>query len=278
MTTQVALITGASSGIGAEVARKLKAGGYTVYGVARRTDRLAELEGDGVRTFAMDVTDDASIASGVKRVIDEAGRIDVLVNSAGYGLLGSVEETPVDDGRHMFEVNVFGAMRLTQLVTPHMREQRFGRIVNVSSIGGKIYSPLTAYYNGSKHALEVMSDCLRFELAQFGIDVIVIEPAGVQTEWPKIAADHVERNSGHGPYARQAHAVAEGLMRSEDGSRLYVSPEIVADTIVKAVTVGKPKTRYAVGNGAKAIITLRWLLSDRAFDAVLTRTSGVRRA
>ncbi|QIQ01882.1 oxidoreductase [Streptomyces liangshanensis] len=273
MTTQVALITGASSGIGAEVARKLKAKGYTVYGVARRADRLADLDKDGVRTFEMDVTDDASITAGVKRVLAESGRIDVLVNSAGYGLLGSVEETSVDDGRHMFEVNVFGAMRLTQLVVPHMREQRSGRIVNVSSIGGKIYSSLTAYYNGSKHALEVMSDCLRIELGQFGIDVVVVEPGGVRTEWPEIAAAHVEKNSGQGPYAHQARAVAEGLRLSETGSRLYVPAGVVADAIVKAATTRKPKTRYPVGYGAKAIITLRRLLSDRAYDSMALRAS-----
>lgn len=276
MTTQVALITGASSGIGAQAARKLRAKGYTVYGVARRTDRLAELDGDGIRTFAMDVTDDASIASGIKRIIDETGRIDVLVNSAGYGSLGSVEETPVDDGRRMFEVNLFGAMRLIQLATPHMREQHSGRIVNISSIGGRIYSPLTAYYNGSKHALEAMSDCLRFELAQFGIDVVVIEPGGTQTEWPEIAAAHVEKNSSQGPYARQARAVAQGLV-SERASRRYVAAEIVADIVVKAATVAKPKTRYAVGNGAKAAITMRRLLPDRGFDALLSRMSGVPR-
>jgi NAD(P)-dependent dehydrogenase (short-subunit alcohol dehydrogenase family) len=277
MTTQVTLITGASSGIGAEAARRLNAKGYTVYGVARRTDRLEELAVDGIRTFAMDVTDDASITAGVKRVIDEAGRIDVLVNSAGYGSLGSVEETPVEDGRRLFEVNLFGAMRLTQLVIPHMREQHFGRIVNVSSIGGKIYSPLTAYYNGSKHALEVMSDCLRFELAQFGIDVVVIEPGGTQTEWPQIAADHVEKNSGHGPYARQARAVAEGLVSERAGKR-YAPAEMVADTIVKAATADKPKTRYAVGRGSKAAIAIRRVLSDRAFDAMISRMSGVPRA
>ncbi|MFE2599469.1 oxidoreductase [Streptomyces sp. NPDC059396] len=273
MTTQVALITGASSGIGAEVARKLKSKGYIVYGAARRADRLAELEADGIRTFEMDVTDDASITAGVKGIIDETGRIDVLVNSAGYGLLGSVEETPVGDGRHMFEVNVFGAMRLTQLVVPYMREQRSGRIINVSSIGGKIYSPLTTYYNGSKHALEVMSDCLRLELGQFGIDVVVVEPGGVRTEWPKIAADHVEKNSGQGPYARQARGVAEGLRLSETGSRRYVPAAVVADGIVKAVTAKKPKTRYPVGYGAKAVIRLRWLLSDRAFDSLALRAA-----
>ncbi|WP_345940990.1 oxidoreductase [Streptomyces sp. SID4917] len=273
---KVALITGASAGIGAEVARKLKAEGYTVYGVARRTDRLAELSGNGIRTFEMDVTNDESMTSAIKRIIDEVGRIDVLVNNAGYGSLGSVEETPVDDGRRLFEVNVFGAMRLTQLVIAHMRDQRSGRIVNISSVGGKIYSPLTAYYNGSKHALEVMSDCLRFELAQFGIDVVVVEPGGTQTEWADIAVAHVDKNSGRGPYARQARAVADGLV-SEKQRRRHTSAAVVADTIVKAATVSKPKTRYAVGYGSKAAIAIRRLLPDRAFDSMISQMSGVPR-
>ncbi|MFC1431370.1 oxidoreductase [Streptacidiphilus sp. N1-3] len=276
MTAQVALITGASSGIGAEAARKLKAKGYTVYGVARRTHRLAALTGDGIRTFAMDVTDDDSITSGVKRVVEEAGRIDVLVNNAGYGTLGSVEETPLDDGRRLFEVNVFGAMRLTQLVLPHMREQRSGRIINISSVGGKIYSPLSAYYNGSKHALEAMSDCLRFELAQFGIQVAVVEPGGTKTEWSEIAVAHVEKNSGQGPYARQAHAMAKALASEGQGQR-FVPAAAVADTIVEAATARKPRTRYTVGANTKAAIALRRLLSDRAFDAMIARTSGVPR-
>ncbi|WP_446039073.1 oxidoreductase [Streptomyces sp. SID1121] len=277
MAAQVALITGASSGIGAETARKMNAEGYIVYGVARRTERLGALTAEGIRTFAMDVTDDESITSGVKRVIDETGRIDVLVNSAGYGSLGSVEEVPLDDGRNQFEVNVFGPMRLTQLVVPHMRNQRHGRIINVSSLGGKVYSPLTAYYNGSKHALEVMSDCLRFELAQFGIDVVVVEPGGTKTEWGSIAAAHVEKNSGHGPYARQAHAMAQGLTPEGGQGQQYASASVVADIIVKASTAKKPRTRYAVGSSTKAAIALRRLLSDRAFDALVSRTTGVPR-
>ncbi|MFD8970736.1 oxidoreductase [Streptomyces sp. NPDC059568] len=277
MNAQVALITGASSGIGAEAARRMRAKGYIVYGVARRAERLATLTSDGIRTFEMDVTDDESMASGVKRVIDEVGRIDVLVNSAGYGSLGSVEEIPLDDGRHQFEVNVFGPMRLTQLVVPHMRDQHFGRIINISSLGGKIYSPLTAYYNGSKHALEAMSDCLRFELAQFGIDVVVVEPGGTQSEWGSIAAAHVEKNSGRGPYARQAHAMAKGLAAQGGQGQEYAPASVVADIIVRASTAKKPKTRYAVGSSTKAAIVLRRLLSDRAFDAMLSRTTGVPR-
>jgi short-subunit dehydrogenase len=276
MSTKVALITGASAGIGTEVARNLSARGHVVYGVARRADPLAALAREGIRTFQMDVTDDDSITAGVKRIIGEAGRIDVLVNNAGYGSLGSVEETPLDDGRQLFEVNVFGAMRLTQLVIPYMREQRSGRIINISSVGGKIYSPLTAWYNGSKHAIEVMSDCLRFELAQFGIDVVVIEPGGTKTEWAAIAVEHVEKNSGHGPYAKQAHAVAASLV-AEDQRRRHTPATVVADTIAKAATIRKPKTRYAVGFGAKQGITARRFLSDRAFDAVISRASGVPR-
>ena len=274
MTTPVALITGASAGIGAETARKLSARGYTVYGVARRADRLAELARAGVRTFPMDVADDASVTAGVQRVVDEAGRIDVLVNNAGYGTLGAVEETALDDGRRQFEVNVFGAMRLTQLAVPHMRAQRSGRIINVSSVGGKVYTPLGAWYHGTKHALEAMSDCLRLELGQFGIDVVVVEPGGTNTEWGAIAAGNVAANSGHGPYARQARAVADSVA----GSRRNTPAGVVADAIVKAATTAKPKTRYAVGAAAKQGIAARRILSDRAFDALIFRFSGVPRS
>lgn len=274
MTTRVALITGASAGIGAETARRLAARGFTVYGAARRTDRLAELEADGVRALAMDVTDDASMSTGVARVLSEAGRIDVLVNSAGYGTLGSLEETPLEDGRRLFQVNLFGAMRLVQLVVPAMRAQRSGRIVNVSSVGGRVPTPLGSWYHGSKFALEAMSDTLRFELTQFGIDVILVEPGGTRTEWADIAVGHIQKNSGDGVYARQAQAVARTLVSPKQRAR-HATAGLVADTIVRAATTRRPKTRYPVGPGVKSAIALRSILSDRAFDAAISRISGI---
>ncbi|UXM92187.1 oxidoreductase [Paenarthrobacter sp. JL.01a] len=274
MTTKTALVTGASSGIGEATARKLQALGFTVYGAARRTDRLQSLAADGNRTLAMDVTDDASMRAGIDHIIADAGRIDVLVNNAGYGSYGALEDVDIDEGRRQFEVNVFGAMRLAQLALPHMRAQRSGTIVNITSMGGKIYTPLGGWYHGTKFALEALSDCLRLEVKPFGIDVVVIEPGGIATEWGGIAADFVEETSGNGAYSAQAHAVAKSL-RSEANANRNSPPSVVADAVANAVTASKPKTRYAVGFGAKPLIAARGLLTDRQFDAVISRAVGV---
>jgi len=208
---KVALVTGASSGIGAAACRSLAAAGYTVYGAARRLERLSELQDEGIVALAMDVTDDASMRSGVDRILRDTGRLDVLVNNAGYGSYGSVEEVPLSEGRRQFDVNVFGPLQLIQLVTPIMRRQAAGKILNVTSVGGKIHSPFGAWYHGSKFALEGMSDVLRIELAPFGIDVIVIEPGAIKTEWSAIAAEHLLSNSGSGPYADAARRCSYGV-------------------------------------------------------------------
>ena len=230
MTTKTALVTGASSGIGEATARKLQSLGFTVYGAARRTDRLNSLAAEGVRALAMDVTDDASMQAGIDRVIAETGRLDVLVNNAGYGSYGALEDVGIDEGRRQFEVNVFGAMRLAQLALPHMRTQGSGTIVNITSMGGKIYTPLGGWYHGTKFALEALSDCLRLEVKPFGIDVVIIEPGGIATEWGGIAADLVEETSGNGAYASQAGAVAKSL-RSEANTNRNSPPSVIADAI-----------------------------------------------
>jgi NAD(P)-dependent dehydrogenase (short-subunit alcohol dehydrogenase family) len=276
MTTKVALVTGASSGIGESTARKLQSIGYTVYGAARRTDRLQKLAADGIRPLRMDVTDEQSMKDGVATIVADTGRIDVLVNNAGYGSYGAIEDVDIDEGRRQFEVNVFGAMNLTQLVLPHMREQKSGTIVNITSMGGKIYTPLGGWYHGTKFALEALSDCLRLELAPFGIDVVVIEPGGIATEWGGIAADNLEKTSANGPYQRQAEAVAKSL-RSETNANRNSPPSVIADAIAKAVTARRPKTRYKVGYGARPLITAGNILSDRQFDALISRATGVPR-
>ncbi|WP_169165481.1 oxidoreductase [Cellulomonas taurus] len=277
MTTKVALVTGASSGIGESTARRLTSLGYTVYGAARRTDRLKELSADGVRALAMDVTDDGSMAAGVQRIIGETGRIDVLVNNAGYGSYGAIEDVDIEEGRRQFEVNVFGAMRLAQLVLPYMRAQRSGTIVNITSMGGKLHTPLGGWYHGTKFALEALSDCLRMEVAPFGIDVVVIEPGGIATEWGGIAADHLDKTGGSGAYATQSAAVATSL-RSEGNANRNSPPSVIADAIAKAVTARRPKTRYAVGFGAKPLIAARGLLTDRQYDALIARATGLPRS
>ncbi len=274
MSTKVALVTGASSGIGESTARKLAEMGYTVYGAARRVDRMDGLAQDGIRVVAMDVTDDASMQAGIDRILAETGRIDVLVNNAGYGSYGAIEDVPLAEARAQFDVNVFGAVRLIQLVLPQMRQQRSGTIVNITSMGGKIYTPLGAWYHGTKFALEAISDCLRLEVEPYGIDVVVIEPGGIRTEWAGIAADKLQATSGSGPYANQASAVVQSM--TSDASRKRQSePEVISEAIAKAVSARRPKTRYAVGFGAKPMIATRRALSDRRFDWFMRRATGV---
>ena len=275
MSKPVALVTGGSSGIGESTARALLAKGFEVYAVARRVDRMAGLASGGVHTFAMDVTDDDSMVAGIDRIIAGQGRIDVLVNNAGYGSYGAVEDVPIDEARRQFEVNVFGLARLVQLVTPHMRARRSGRIINISSIGGKFYEPFGAWYHATKFAVEGFSDSLRMELRPFGIQVVLIEPGPIRTEWNEIARDSLLERSGDGPYAdwaRKAHGVME---RFDEPSRAS-TPEEVADKIVKAALAKRPAARYPVGRWARTITTSRDLLPDRVFDEVVSRTYGTR--
>lgn len=273
-TVKVALVTGPSSGIGEATAVKLREAGFTVYGAARRVERMTHLADLGIVPIAMDVTDEDSMNSGVQRIIAERGRIDVLVNNAGYGSYGALEDVPMEEARAQFEVNVFGAARLTQLVLPHMRSQRSGSIVNVTSMGGKLYTPLGAWYHATKYALEAISDCLRMEVQPFGIDVIVVEPGGIETEWSGIAAEKVRAVSSEGPYAAQGKAVADSLS-SESNQKRSSPPELIGKTITKAVTAKRPKTRYAVGFGAKPLIFAHDILPDRAFDALIKRSVGI---
>ncbi|AZC38711.1 oxidoreductase [Pseudomonas chlororaphis] len=276
MNCKVALVTGASSGIGEATALKLKALGYTVYAAARRVERMHPLAQAGLHVLPLDVTDDASMQACVQDILARSGRIDVLVNNAGYGSYGAVEDVPSDEARAQFEVNVFGAVRLIQLVLPQMRAQRSGTIINITSMGGKMHTPLGAWYHGTKFALEAISDCLRLEVQPFGIDVVVIEPGGIKTEWADIAAQKVVETSGRGPYAPQAQAMARSMVGQT--SRKYQSPpQVIADTIARAVSARRPKTRYAVGFGAKPLIFLRRLLSDRAFDGLMRLATGISR-
>ena len=190
---KVALVTGASSGIGKETARLLVQNGYTVYGAARRLEKMADLENEGVKLIAMDVTDEASMVSGVNEILQTENRIDLLVNNAGYGSFGALEDVPLSEAKYQFEVNIFGLARLTQLVMPTMRAQHSGRIINISSIGGSLGEPHGAWYHATKYAVEGLSDSLRMELKQFGIDVVIIKPGAIITEWGSIASDNLFR-------------------------------------------------------------------------------------
>jgi NAD(P)-dependent dehydrogenase (short-subunit alcohol dehydrogenase family) len=198
----------------------------------------------------MDVTDDASMVAGVRRVLDEQGRLDVLVNNAGYGSYGALEDVSLDEARRQFEVNVFGLARLIQLVTPTMREQGSGRIINVSSVGGRLYEPFGAWYHATKFAVEGLSDSLRMELRPFGIDVVVIQPAAIVTEWNTIARDSLLEQSGesaYGSYAKRAHRVMAAA--DKPGSMMANTPDVVGRKIAKAATVKRPAARYPVGKG-----------------------------
>ena len=268
---KIAIITGASSGIGHASALRLQAAGYDVYAGARRLERMRDLADVGIHAVELDVTDDASMVGLVDRVITETGRIDVLVNNAGYGSFGALEDVPLQEGRRQFDVNVFGLARLTQLVLPHMRAQGSGRIVNMSSMGGRIYEPLGSWYHATKFAVEGMSDALRLEVAPFGIDVVLIEPGGMNTEWGAIAADNLITVSAHTAYAHQAPGVARMLRSSDLKPRRGSSPDVIAAAVVRAVTARRPKTRYLLGPGAKPLVLLRKLLPDRVFDALIKR-------
>lgn len=267
--SQVAIVTGASSGIGAATARRLARAGWTVYGAARRADRLAELAPDGVHPIRLDVTDDASMTGVVEQVLAEQGRIDALVNNAGYGVYGAIEEVPLDEARRQLEVNLLGLARMTQLVLPAMRERRAGAIVNVTSIGGKITTPLGGWYHASKFAVEGLSDVLRNEVAGFGVRVVVVEPGGIRTEWGGIAAESARRTSGAGPYGGVVAATARAFEGDEGSAGRASDPDVVARAVERAVTARRPRTRYAIGFGAKPLLAMRRVLSDRAFDRVM---------
>ena len=263
-----ALVTGASAGIGAAIARQLLADGYRVFAGARRVERMAGLAAAGATALALDVTDDPSMVAAVETIAAEAGRIDVLVNNAGYGSYGSLEEVPLAEGRRQFEVNVFGLARLTQLVLPAMRAEGSGAIVNISSIGGKIYEPFGSWYHASKFAVEGMSDCLRLELEPFGIRVIVIEPGAIRSEWTGIAHDNLLQWSGSGPYKPYAEAHARMFARA-DTSSVSAPPEAVAKIVSRALKARRPRTRYPAAGGALPLLMLRRILPDRLFDGVV---------
>ncbi|WP_037603534.1 oxidoreductase [Streptacidiphilus rugosus] len=268
MSSKVVLVTGASSGIGEAVAVALQSRGCTVYAAARRTGRMAHLADRGIRPLPLDVTDPASCRTAVEKITEDCGGVDVLVNNAGYGSYGAVEDVPLREARAQFDVNVFGCAELIRLVLPHMRERRSGRIVNVGSMGGRIHTPLGGWYHATKFALEGLSDCLRLELKPFGIDVVVVEPGSIRTEWGGIAAKKLRETSGHGPYAGQAQAMARTL-DGEANTRFVSPPSVVAEAVVRAVTAPRPRTRYVVGAGARPLIVLRGVLPDRAFDTLM---------
>lgn len=258
MTAKICLITGASSGIGRATALELARAGHIVYGAARRVHQVP-----GGHALAMDVTNPADVERAVRTVLDEQHRIDVLVNNAGIGLYGAVEDVPLDRARHLFDVNLFGVAHLTRLVLPHMRERGSGSIVNVSSIAGEISLPLGGWYHASKHALEALTDSLRQEVEAFGIDVALIQPGLIKTEFEQ----DIREISGQGAYRDLAQAMARRAEASKGGA----DPAVVATAIRKAVESTHPKPRHPVGHLARTVLWLNRLLPDRAFDRLVTK-------
>jgi len=267
-----ALVTGCSSGIGRAVAERLHAAGFPVYATARRPESIAPLAGAGMTTLALDVTDESSMVAAVDRVVTDHGAVGVLVNNAGYSLQGTVERTPMGDVRREFETNLFGLVRLTQLVLPGMREQRYGRVVNMGSMGGRFTFPGAGFYHATKHGVEAISDALRLEVAPFGVKVVLIEPGPVQSRFGETAVSTIPEGDDS-PYARFHDEMGEAYARAYRGrpTDLVVSPEAVADVVVKAVRDPSPRPRYAVGVAARTLITSRRLLPDQAWDMVMRR-------
>ena len=265
MNKQVILVTGASSGMGKETARTLIKQGHIVYGAARRVDKMQDLVQAGGHALAMDVTDEAGVKDAVDRIVREQGRIDVLVNNAGYAVYGAVEDVTLEEARRQFDVNIFGLAQVTKAVLPHMRDRRSGKIINISSMGGKMYTPLGAWYHASKHALEGWSDCLRLELAPFGIQVVVVEPGGIETEFGQVAFEPMLKRAQGSVYEPMTRKLVEGL----DKVGQLSPPSVIANEIAKAVHAKRPRTRYRKGKFAKPMVWLRTYLGDRAFDRIV---------
>jgi NAD(P)-dependent dehydrogenase (short-subunit alcohol dehydrogenase family) len=262
------LITGCSTGIGRETARHLAGRGHRVFATARRPEAIEDLKAEGCETLACDVTDEASMKACVDAVEEAAGSVGALVNNAGYSQSGAVETVPLESIRRQFETNVFGLVRMCQLVLPGMRRAGHGRIVNLSSIGGRLTFPGGGAYHGTKHAVEAFSDALRFEVAGFGIQVVVIEPGLIRTEFANAAVGSMSDVSHEGPYGEFNTAVGRETAGAYEGglARLGGGPETVARKIERAITARRPRARYSVTPSAKISLGARALMTDRMWD------------
>ncbi|MCL6457782.1 MAG: SDR family NAD(P)-dependent oxidoreductase [Gorillibacterium sp.] len=265
MSKKVAIVTGASSGIGKATAIQLNKEGYTVFAGSRRVEQMRDLEKIGIKTLKLDVTDEKSNQDFVDFVRSTSSSIDVIVNSAGYGSLGALEDVPLQEARNQFNVNVFGAMNLTQLILPIMRKQKSGKIINISSIGGQIYSPLGGWYYASKHALETLSDTLRNELKPFGIDVIIIEPGGTDTGWQEVANEAMKKSTPDNSAYRK---LVEGFA-AMSSDNYATSPDKIASLILKSIKDKKPKTRYQPRVQETMIVLAARKLPYKLFDRVI---------
>jgi len=268
---QVVLITGASSGIGKQTAITMIGLGYKVYAVARRAEEMEDLKELGGYPLSMDVTKESEIRKVVEQILEESGKIDVLINNAGYATQGPVEQVPVDEARKMFEVNLFGLGLLTQMVLPSMRERRSGKIINISSGAGKVYFAMGAWYVASKHAVEGWSDCLRVEMKPFNVDVVLIEPGAISTGFNDVSLNPLLDNYGDGSYSKMVHSLVDFSREGEKDNKASSPPSVITDLILKAMKAKKPKPRYAGGAMVKQIMFVRKWAGDRLYDWIITK-------
>jgi NAD(P)-dependent dehydrogenase (short-subunit alcohol dehydrogenase family) len=266
MANEPVLITGCSTGIGRATAERLARSGLTVYATARKLDSIADLQEAGCRTLALDVTDEESMRAAVAAVEEAEGAVGALVNNAGYSQSGAVETIPMDELRRQFETNVFGLVRMCQLVLPGMRKAGAGRIVNISSMGGRLVFPGGGAYHGTKFAVEAISDALRFEVRDFGVHVSIIEPGLIKTSFGDTAHGSVPQQDG--PYAEFNAAVAKTTAEAYEGplAKLGAGPEAVAKVVEKAITARRPRTRYPVTASARLLLAQHAVLPDRGWD------------
>lgn len=264
----VILITGASSGIGLKAALELIKAGAIVYGGARHVENMQPIIDAGGYALHLDVTNDDSARSVVDQILDEQGRIDVLVNNAGYGSYGAVEDIPLEEAQRQLDVNLLGLARLTKLVLPSMRFQKSGKIINISSMAGKMWTPFGAWYHATKFAIEGFSDSLRLEVKPFGIQVILVEPGAIESNWANIAIENMRQVSGSGVYKEAIEQQIAIFDKTYHHNRFLTKSDKIATTIKKASLNIRPKTRYLTGYGAKISVALAHVLPNRWFDRI----------
>lgn len=274
---KVALITGASSGIGLDTGLRLIDEGYKVYGAARRTDAMAELVKKGGTALYLNLCDERSIEECVKQVLEAEGQIDLLVNNAGFGLGGSIEEIPLEEAKKQFDVNVFGMAKLIQLVLPSMRNQKSGKIINISSMAGRFSSAFTGWYHATKYSVEALSDALRLETSPFGIKVVIVEPGLIQTNWGVIHGGNIRKYSGSGAYSKNAGNAARFYEKGYVERNDLTKPEVISKLIVKIAKAKNPKPRYAKGKFTLLYIFFKKHLTDRMFDRVSRIAMGLKK-
>lgn len=265
---KVVLITGASAGIGKETAKIFLKSNYKVYVAARRVEKMQDLVDLGAIAVKMDITKEDEIKNLINIISESEKRLDILVNNAGFGSYGAMEDTSIEDAKYQFDVNLFGLARLTQLCLPIMREQRSGMIFNISSMGGQVYTPMGSWYHATKYALEGWSDCLRLELDQFGIKVVIIEPGVIKSEFGDVMLGPLMERSGNSVYKNLAQKLKDSTLKVYDSS-IASSPIVIAEKILKVSKKKNPSARYPVGGMARPIILFRRLVGDRIYDMIL---------